>query len=69
MIPMDFDPTKKSVIQVEASIISLGAVRLQVEKPIVFATNVHAQTKQRSANIECELLAVVFVCERFRIYI
>lgn len=69
MIPMDFDPTKKSVIQVEASIISLGAVRLQVEKPIVFATKVHAQTKQRSANIECELLAVVFVCERFRIYI
>lgn len=37
--------------------------------PIAFASKSLTETEQRYANIERELLAVVFGCERFRTYI
>ena len=54
-----FDP-EKLVIQVDASNRGLGAVLLQEGKPIVFASKSLTVTEQRYANIERELLAVVF---------
>ena len=46
----------------------LGAV-LQEGKPIAFASKALTETEQRYANIERELLALVFGCERFRTYL
>ena len=60
---------KKSVIHVDASSRGLGAALIQEGKPIAFATKSPTETEQRYANIERELVAVVFGCERFRTYI
>ena len=64
-----YDPSKKSTIQVDASSGGLGAALIQEGKPIAFASKPLTETEQRYANIERELLAVVFACERFRMYI
>ena len=64
-----FDPSKKSVIQVDASQKGIGAVLLQDGKPIAFASKSLSETEKRYANIERELLAVVFGCERFHTYV
>ena len=45
------------------------AVLQQEGKPIVFASKALTETEQRYANIERELLAVGFGCERFRTYL
>ena len=58
-----YDPPKKSVIQVDASSRSLGEALIQEGKPIAFASKFLTETDQRYANIEQELLAVVFGCE------
>ena len=63
------DPSKKSVIQVDASSRSLGAALIQEGKPIAFASKSLTETEQCYANIEWELLAVVFGCKRFHTYI
>ena len=42
---------------------------LQYAKPIVFASKSLTETEQRYANIERELLAVVFGSEHFQTYI
>ena len=64
-----FDVNKPSVIQVDASKTGLGAALLQEGKPITFASKALTDTEQRYANIERELLAVVFGCERFHTYV
>ena len=64
-----YDPSKKSVIQVDASSRGLGAALIQEGKPIALASKYLTETEQRHAYIERELLAVVFGCERFRTYI
>ena len=53
----------------DASSRGLGAVLLQNNKPIAFASKSLSDTEQRYANIERELLAVVFGCERFHTYV
>ena len=63
-----FDVTKPATIQVDASKIGIGAALLQDGRPIAFASKSLTETEQRYANIECELLAVVFGCERFHTY-
>ena len=61
-----FDPSKKKAsIQVDALNKGQDAVLLQEGKPIAFASKALTETEQRYANIERELLAVVFGCERF----
>ena len=57
------------MIQVDAYMHGLGAALLQNEKPIEFASKALTDTEQRYANIERELLAVVFGCTRFHTYI
>jgi hypothetical protein len=46
----------------------LGAVLLQ-NKPIAFASKSLTDTEQRYANIEREMLGVVFACQKFHTYI
>ena len=61
-----FNPSKETSLQVDALNKGLGAVLLREGKPIAFASKALTETDQRYANIERELLAVVFGCERFR---
>ena len=64
-----FDANKETVIQVDASSRGLGAVLIQDSKPVAFASKSLSGTEQRYANIERELLAIVFGCERFHTYV
>ena len=64
-----FDPRAKTTIQVDASLKGLGATLLQNNKPVAFASKALTETEKRYANIERELLAVVFGCTRFHTYV
>ena len=64
-----FDRDKESVIQVDASGKGLGTVLLQDKKPIAYASKSFTDAEKRYANIEQELLAVVFGAERFHTYV
>ena len=64
-----FDTRKKTVIQVDSSLRGIGAVLMQDGKPVAFASKALTEAEQRYANIERELLAVVFGCERFHTYV
>ena len=64
-----FDVTKKTIIKVDASQQGIGAALTQDGKPIAFASKAMTETEQRYANIERELLAVVYGCERFHTYV
>ena len=69
MSPAYFNPSKETSLQVDVSNKGLGAVLLQKGKPIAFASKALTEMEQRYANIERELLAVVFGCERFKSYL
>ena len=64
-----FNPSKETSQQVDASNKGLGAVLLQEGKPIAFASKTLTEMEQRYANIERELLAVVWGAERLRTYL
>ena len=64
-----YDVTKPVVLQTDASSKGLGAVLLQDGCPIAYASRTLTTTQERYAQIEKELLAVVFACERFHQYI
>ena len=64
-----FDPLLPVTIKVDASQVGLGAVLLQNNKPIAFASKALTDAECRYANIEREMLAVVFGVERFHTYI
>ncbi|XP_047484153.1 uncharacterized protein K02A2.6-like [Penaeus chinensis] len=64
-----FNPNKPTVIQVDASQKGIGAALVQDDKPIAYASKSLSETEQCYANIERELLAVVFGCERFHTYV
>ena len=61
-----FDPSLPVTIQVDASQVGLGAVLLQNNKPVTFASKALTKAKCHYANIKREMLAVVFGVERFR---
>ena len=42
---------------------------LQLQQPVSFASRALTQTETRYAQIEKELLAIVFACEKFDVYI
>ena len=64
-----YDVTKDVTIQVDASPNSFGAVLLQDEHPVAYASRSLTQTEQNYAQIEKEMLAITFGCERFHEYI
>ena len=64
-----FDPSARSVIQADASQYGLGTCLLQKGQPIAYASRHLSDTECNYAQIEKELLAVVFACNKFHHYI
>ena len=64
-----FDPMKETILQVDASMKGLGAALTQDRKPVAFASKALTDVESRYANIERELLAVVYGCEKFHAYL
>ena len=64
-----YDRNKPVILQCDASLKGLGACILQDDKPIAFASKSLTDTKTRYANIEQELLAIIFGCEKFHTYL
>ena len=59
-----FDPSKNHIIQTDASLKGLGAVLIQEERPVMYASRSLLPAEERYSNIERELLGVVFGLER-----
>ena len=64
-----FDPHKPISIQTDASSTGLGSCLMQEGKPVAFASRALSETETRYAQIEKELLAIVFACLKFHQYI
>ncbi|KAK3697327.1 hypothetical protein QZH41_004727 [Actinostola sp. cb2023] len=60
-----YDPQKELVIQCDASSKGLGAVLLQEERPVAYASRCLTDAETRYATIEKEMLAVVFALEKW----
>jgi transposase InsO family protein len=69
LILRHFNPQAPTVLEVDASLTGLGCALLQNEMPVAFASKALTPTESRYANIERELLAVVFAVERFHTFI
>ncbi|PFX13394.1 Uncharacterized protein K02A2.6 [Stylophora pistillata] len=64
-----FDVSKNVTIQCDASQYGIGATLLQEGQPVHYANRALTSTEQNYAQIEKELLAVLFSCEHFEHYI
>ena len=64
-----FDNDKPTVLNVDASGTGLGAVILQDGKPIAFSSKTLSSCEQRYANIERELLAILWGAQKFHTYV
>ena len=64
-----YDRNKLMNLQCDASKKGPGACILQDDKPIAFASKSLMNTESRYANIERELLAIVFGCKQFHTYV
>ena len=64
-----FDSSVPVTIQVNVSQVGLGAALLQNGKPVAFASKALTGTECWYANIEREMLAVIFRGKRFQMYI
>lgn len=64
-----FDSKKPITLQVDASMKGIGAALLQEGRPVAFASKSLSDEETRYANIEREMLAVVYGCERFHTYL
>lgn len=60
-----YRPSDPIVIQTDSSKNGLGSVILQNGQPVAFASRSLTASEQKWAQIEKELLAIVFACERF----
>lgn len=63
-----YDPSKTIIIETDASLKGLGAVLIQDGKPVRFLSKALTSAEKDYANIERELLAIVFACERLHVY-
>lgn len=63
-----YDPEKPLTIQCDASEKGLGAALLQEGQPLCFASRALTDTETRYAQIEKEMLAIVFAVEKFHQY-
>ena len=64
-----YDQNSPVTLEVDASIKGLGAVLVQNDKPIAFASKTLTTTQSNYSNIERECLAVVFGIQRFHHYL
>ena len=64
-----YDNTKPVTVQTDASQRDLGTCLIQDGHPIAFASKSLTDTETRYANIERELLAIVFTCQHFNTYV
>jgi hypothetical protein len=64
-----YDVSKPVRISADSSKSGLGAVCLPEGQPVAYASRALSPTQQRYAQIEKELLAIVFACEKFHQYI
>nr|XP_034840382.1 uncharacterized protein LOC117996432 [Maniola hyperantus] len=64
-----YNPEEAVTVSVDASARGLGACLLQGGRPVAYAARTLTATEQRWAQIEKELLAIVFGCTRFHQYI
>ena len=64
-----YDRRNEVIVQADASLRGLGARLIQDGKPIAFASKSLTGAESRYANIERELLTVVFACIRFNTYL
>lgn len=64
-----FDSSQPVKLSVDSSQSGLGAVLLQRELPIEYASRALTETQKNWAQIEKELFAIVFGCERFHQYV
>jgi hypothetical protein len=64
-----YDPNIPAEIEVDASLQGLGAALVQNGRPIAFASKSLLPVETRYANIERELLAVVFGLEHFHCFV
>ena len=63
-----YQPDRPLSIQCDASQKGLGAALLQDGRPIAYASRSLSDTEQRYAQIEKEMLAIVFALEKFNQY-
>ncbi|KAK3870572.1 hypothetical protein Pcinc_024210 [Petrolisthes cinctipes] len=64
-----YDPRIDVVLQCDASQYGLGAALIQDGKPVAYASRAMTSTEKNYAQIEKELLAIVFATQRFDQYI
>ena len=64
-----FDPKEPVTLSVDASQKGVGAVLLQNDRPVAFASKALTPSQENYAQIEKEMLAIVFGCERFHDYL
>jgi hypothetical protein len=64
-----FDASKQAVIQCDASAGGLGAVLLQEDQPVAYASRALTDAESRYSVCEKELLAICYAVERFEYYI
>lgn len=65
----NFDSSKEITIQADASQHGLGCCLLQNGKPISFASRNLSKSEKYMAQIEKELLSIVFATQKFHNYI
>eukprot|EP00914_Ancora_sagittata_P001774 GHVO01004218.1.p1 GENE.GHVO01004218.1~~GHVO01004218.1.p1 ORF type:complete len:550 (-),score=74.23 GHVO01004218.1:1348-2997(-) len=63
-----YDPNQPITIETDASLKGLGAALIQDGKPVRFISKALTTAESNYANIERELLAILFACERLHIY-
>lgn len=64
-----FSPREEIEIQADASKDGLGAVLMQAQRPVAFASRALSAAEQNYAQIEKELLAIVFAFRKFHQYV
>ena len=64
-----YDQTKPVTVQADASQRGFGACLIQEGQLIAFASNSITDTETSYVNIECELVAIAFACQRFNMYV
>ena len=68
-----FDPQKPNVLSVDASQYGVGAVLMQQSSegfhPLAYASRTLSDTQRNYAQLEKEMLAIVFGCTKFHYYV